>query len=143
MVSAPKAPIVTFKSMGRDNRREVMRLAGAGKRHANPDIAAAAYSWSHAKRWNSLANRLPGWLLPCVGMIYIFFAVLMGLPLWLGIGGMVVVVVGLLGWISTSSARALRAIYFDESADGYALVEPNPPAQNGTDSVGLTGHSES
>lgn len=114
--------------MGRDNRREVIRLAGAGKRHADPDIAAATHRWSHAKRWNSLANRLPGWLLPCVGMIYIFLAVLIGLPLWLGIGGMVVVVVGLLGWISTSSARALRAVYFDESADGYAPVEPNPPA---------------
>jgi predicted anti-sigma-YlaC factor YlaD len=118
MVSAPILPSVTFKSMGRDNRREVMRLAGAGKRHADPAIAAAVYRWSHAKRWNSLANRLPGWLLPCVGVVYILLVVLTGLPLWLAIGGTVVVVVGLLGWINTSGARSLRAVYVDESAEG-------------------------
>lgn len=103
--------------MGRDNRREVMRLAGAGKRHTDPAIAAAAYSWSHAERWNSVANRLPGWLLPGVGMVYILLVVLTGLPLWLAIGGTVVAVVGLLGWISTSGARSLRAVYVDESVD--------------------------
>ena len=124
MVSAPILPSVTFKSMGRDNRREVMRLAGAGKRHADPAIAAAVYRWSHAKRWHSLANRLPGWLLPCVGVVYIFLVVLTGLPLWLAIGGTVVVVVGLLGWINTSGARSLRAVYVDESAEGWALIEP-------------------
>ena len=97
--------------MGRDNRREVMRLAGAGKRHADPAIAVVAYRWSHAKRWNSLANRLPGWLLACVGVVYILLAVLTGLPLWLAIGGTVVVIVGLLGWINTSGARSLRAVY--------------------------------
>lgn len=116
MASPPAGTQVTFKSMGRDNRREVMRLASAGERHPDTAIAAAAYRWSHAKRWNSLANRLPGWLLPSVGVIYILLAILTGLPLWLGIGGVVVVAFGLLGWISTSGARALRAVYVDESA---------------------------
>jgi hypothetical protein len=51
-------------------------------------------------------------------VVYILLVVLTGLPLWLAIGGTVVVVVGLLGWISTSGARSLRAVYVDESAEG-------------------------
>lgn len=127
MVSEPILPSVTFKSMGRDKRREVLQLAVAGKRHSDPAISAAAYRWSHAKRWNSLANRLPGWLLPGLGVIYILLAVVLGLPWWLGTGGMVVVVIGLLGWINTSGARSLRAVYRDEGLNP-ALIERDPSA---------------
>lgn len=126
MVSTPAVTPVTFKSMGRDNRREVMRLAKAGEPHANPAMAAAVYRWSHAKRWNSLANRLPGWLLPSVGVVYLLLAILTGLPLWFGIGGIggiVVVVIGLLGWINTSGARSLRAVYVDESLVDEGVVD--------------------
>jgi hypothetical protein len=51
-------------------------------------------------------------------VVYILLVVLTGLPLWLAIGGTGVVVVGLLGWINTSGARSLRAVYVDESAEG-------------------------
>ena len=55
--------------------------------------------------------------MPYVGVVYILLVVLTGLPVWLAIGG-TVVVVGLLGWIHTSGARSLRAVYVDESAEG-------------------------
>lgn len=106
--------------MGRDTRREVIRLANIGERHADTGVVAATYRWSHARRWNSLANRLPGWLLPSVGLAFILGVLLTGLPPVFVAWGIVVVVCGLLGWMSTSLARLLRAVYVDEGAGAGA-----------------------
>jgi hypothetical protein len=106
---------ITFKSLGREKRSEVLRLANRGDRHPDPAIAAAAYGWSHAERWNTLANRLPGWLLPSVGIVFVVLIVITGLPAVFIIGGVLVVVLGCLGWMSTSSARAVRAVYSEQT----------------------------
>jgi uncharacterized membrane protein YidH (DUF202 family) len=106
---------ITFKSLGREKRGEVLRLASRGERHPDPVVAAAAHRWSHAERWNTFANRLPGWLLPSVGIIVIVLIVIARLPAVLIIGGVLVVVLGSLGWMSTSSARAVRAVYSEQT----------------------------
>lgn len=109
---------ITFKSLGREKRSEILRLANRGERHPDPVVAAAAYRWSHAERWNTLVNRLPGWLLPSVGIVFIILIVITGLPAVFIIGGVLVVVLGCLGWISTSSARAVRAVYSEQTTTG-------------------------
>lgn len=111
---AADAPI-TFKSLSREQRSEVARLADKGERHPDPAVAAAVYSWSHAERWNKLPNRLPGWLLPSVGILFVVLALITALPTVFIIGGLLVVVLGVLGWIGTSSARTVRNVYSRDS----------------------------
>lgn len=110
---AEEAPI-TFKSLGRHTRKEVFRLASMGKRHPDPKVADAAYRWSHAERWNSVPNMLPGWLLPSIGIALLVLSLIARLPAVFIVGGAIVAVFGFLGWISTYSARALRAVYLEE-----------------------------
>jgi hypothetical protein len=128
MTAAPGDTQITLKALGREKRAEVFRLANKGERHPDPVVALAASRWSHAERWNSLPNRAPGWLLPLVGILFIVLALAAPVPLLhllsplFVVGGVVVVVCGVLGWISTSSARTLRAIYPEEpAADDAAL----------------------
>jgi hypothetical protein len=126
MTTSPGAAPVTFKSIGARKRREVFELARKGEIHPDLPVAVAAYRWSHARRWESLANRLPGWLLPSIGIIFIAAFLVVGFasesallrataPVFV-VGGFVVVFFGVMGWISTSSARILRTVYAAHAA---------------------------
>jgi len=122
MDAVPEEAPITLKSLGREKRTEIFRLANRGERHTDPVVASAAYRWSHAQRWNRLTNRAPGWLLPLVGILFIVLGViapfrhLLGLAPLFVLGGALVVVCGVLGWMTTSSARTLRAVYPEDVA---------------------------
>lgn len=70
-----------WKRVAASDRRDVMRLAKRGERHADTEVAAAAFAWSHRASWNSWANTRPGWLLPSLGVVLL----LMGLVAHFGV----------------------------------------------------------
>lgn len=68
--------------------------------------------WANAPRWNSLSNTLPGWLLPAVGVMFVVLSLVADLiPVVFVTGGVVVIFFGVMGWLNTSLARSLRAVY--------------------------------
>ncbi|GAA4351835.1 hypothetical protein GCM10023087_19600 [Microbacterium rhizosphaerae] len=101
---------VEWKRLGAPARREVFRLANTGERHPDPQVAEAAAIWAHSPRWDRLSNRIPGWVLPSVGALFGVVCLLLQMPL-LCIAAGLVIVFGLLGWVSTAGARALRRVY--------------------------------
>lgn len=101
---------VEWKRLGARARREIFRLANAGERHPDPHVAEAAAIWAHSPRWNRLSNRIPGWVLPSVGVLLGVVFLVLQVPL-LCVGAGLVVILGLLGWVSTAGARALRTVY--------------------------------
>lgn len=101
---------VEWRRLGAPTRREVFRLAATGQRHPDTDVAEAAATWAYAPGWNRLANRIPGWILPALGVLIGAVFIVVHLPLMCIAAG-VVVVFGLLGWFSATAARRLRRIY--------------------------------
>lgn len=102
-------------SLDSAKRIEVLRLARNGDRHPDPLVADAATEWAHQPAWNSLANRLPGWLLPTTAALMAIACGLLGtqitglfIPAVLALG---VVAIGLVGWNATTAARVVRAVY--------------------------------
>ncbi len=110
MDPVPDEPPLTWKTMGKERRIEVLQLASRGERHPDPEIAAAAADWSNGERWDRLSNRLPGWLLPGVGALEAAMALVIGLNPVFVVGGAVVVLMGCLGWMATSAARKVRRL---------------------------------
>lgn len=108
-----------MRALTREQRRSLFRLAQQGRTDPDVEVRAAAYEWSHDPRWNRLTNRLPGWLLPATGAVlaaaFIVASVALRAPsgptVVLGLGCAAVVAMGLLGWLSTSNARAFRTLY--------------------------------
>lgn len=116
MMTPPTADTpIEFKSLSREKRSEVFRLAAKGEAHPDPSVAAAAYRWSNAERWNSLANRLPGWLLPSAGIAVTVLILVTALPPVFITGGVLVFALGCLGWTSSSAARSLRAVCSEQA----------------------------
>jgi len=117
-----------WKRLGAPTRREVFRLANAGERHPDRDVAEAAAIWAHDPRWNRLSNRIPGWVLPSLGVLLGVVCLVLQMPV-LCIGAGLVIVFGLLGWVSTAAARALRRVYERprprDEATGRGSLQPN------------------
>lgn len=102
-----------FRELSRTQRVELFKLAQRGEQHPDPSVAKAARAWANDPGWNRRSNRLPGWLLPLTGLAYTVLGILLGLPIGLALCGIVVLVIGLLGWVSTGAARQLRKVYAD------------------------------
>lgn len=101
----------TWRSIGAKHRREVFRLANAGQVHSDPAVAAAAYQWSHHERWNRLPYRLPGWLLPALGVLMFGIYLAMQMPSLLLIGPAFVIFCGIMSWLTVAAAATVRAAY--------------------------------
>lgn len=97
------------KALSAAERVSVVRLANAGERHPDDRVREAATLWAHDPSWNRWWNRVPGWLLPALGVAVIVAIVVASLPLLLVIPGALVVVFGLLGWNSTAAVTTVRA----------------------------------
>lgn len=100
-----------WKSVGVARRREVFRLLKRGERHPEPDVAAAAYSWSHSSAWESWTNRAPGWLLPGLGLALLTASLTLGGAGVFSLAGGFVILAGLMGWNSRACAARLRQVY--------------------------------
>ena len=120
-----------WKTVSREDRREVFRLANSGQQHPDPAVAEAAYEWSYRSSWNGLANRLPGWLLPAIGAMLLVVIIVIQMPPFLVVGAVAVIIFGLLGWLSTAAAAKVRAAYAADldagrgrlSSDGLEKVQ--------------------
>lgn len=102
-----------FKELPRAQRVELFKLAEKGEQHPDTNVVEAARAWANDPGWNRLTNQLPGWLLPLAGIVYTALGILLGLPIELALCGIVVLAIGLFGWISTAAARRVRKIYPD------------------------------
>lgn len=100
-----------WKRVAVSDRCEVMRLAKHGKRHADTEIAAAAFAWSHRAALNGWANTRPGWLLPSLGLVFLLVSLVAHFPVIFSAASVIVLILGLLGWSSTASAAAIRRVY--------------------------------
>jgi Flp pilus assembly protein TadB len=111
MTTSEPTNSAAWKTVSREDRREVFRLANSGQQHSDPAVAEAAYEWSHRSSWNGLANRLPGWLLPAIGAVLVVLFIVIHMPPYLVVGAVAVMIFGLLGWLSTTAAAKVRAAY--------------------------------
>src|SRR5665647_2737664 len=93
------------------DRRDVIRLSRHGEQHADSEVAAAAFAWSHRESLNSWANTRPGWLLPSLGLVLLLVSLVAHFPVIFSVSSVIVLVLGLLGWISVASAAAIRRVY--------------------------------
>jgi hypothetical protein len=101
----------TWRSIGAKHRREVFRLANAGQVHPDAAVAAAAYRWSHDERWDRLPYRLPGWLLPPLGVLIFGIYLAMRMPPLMLILPAFVIFCGIVSWLTVAAAATVRAAY--------------------------------
>jgi hypothetical protein len=111
MTSGRKDAAAAWNRVPPADRREVYRLANAGEPHPDEVVRAAAYAWCHDEHWNRVWNRVPGWLLPAVGLLGVVLVIVTGLPALLAVGFTFVTFCGLMGWAGTASALRLRRVY--------------------------------
>ena len=98
----------SWKALPRNARVEVHNLAKVGQRHPDPAVAATAEAWAQAFFASGWWNRVPGWLLPLVGVA--IAAVDWFITPWLALGGVLVAVIGLLGWAKRRMAASIAAL---------------------------------
>lgn len=101
-----------WKALPRTERVEVRERALAGQRHPDPAVAAVADAWARGFFAAGWWNRVPGWLLPVVG-VAIAVADWFVFP-WLALGGVVVTILGLLGWSTRRLAASIVALPDDQ-----------------------------
>jgi membrane-bound ClpP family serine protease len=109
-----------WKRVTVSDRRDVIRLAKHGERHADAEVAAAAFAWSHRAALNWWANTRPGWLLPSLGLVFLLVSLVAHFPVIMSVASVIVLILGLLGllgWSSTASAAAIRRVYDARPAD--------------------------
>ena len=106
-----------WKRVAGSDRRDVIRLAKHGERHADTEIAAAAFAWSHRAALHGWANTRPGWLLPSLGLVFLLVSLVAHFPVILSVVSVIVLILGFLGWSSTASAAAVRRVYDTRPAD--------------------------
>lgn len=99
------------------DRRDVIRLAKRGERHADAQVAAAAFAWFHRAALSGWANTRPGWLLPSLGLVFLLVSLVAHLPAMVSVTSVIVLIFGLLGWRTTASAAAIRRVYDARPAD--------------------------
>lgn len=73
-------------------------------------MARAAYAWSDRPSLDRPWNRAPGWVLPLVGAVLVVLGVVVA-DWVLVVGGVVVALLGLLGWRRGSVSLLLRGVY--------------------------------
>jgi hypothetical protein len=110
----PTDPRFPFTQLDYRTRVEVLKLAKRRERHPDPAVAEAAREWANHKSWQNRLNRLPGWLQPCMSLVFVLFGLVVGVPLIVGLG-LLAIVLGLVGWDVNRGARSVRTTY-DESA---------------------------
>ncbi|MFD1714304.1 hypothetical protein ACFSBZ_07475 [Amnibacterium flavum] len=104
----------TWRSIGRETRGEVLRLAKAGKIHPDPAIAALAYHWSHRPSEDRFANQISGAIL-LVGTVLAllgFVASSNAVVLVVGVGVTLIVVVAMRRQ-EAGVAASIRSAYPD------------------------------
>ena len=100
-----------MEALGREDRREVVRLLKADREHPDPEVRAVAYGWAHSPRWDGWAYRLPGWFLPWVGLVMLLVGVQLGGQPVLVVLGVAITVWGAIRWNNLACARAIRRVY--------------------------------
>lgn len=119
-MSIPNAtPTAAWKAVSPQDRREVFLLAKSGTPHPDAEVADAAYALAHSDVWDRIWNRVPGWLLPVVGLVFLLLSLALGTALGapaffflvFPVAFGVVILLGLLGWQVRSEAAQLRRVY--------------------------------
>lgn len=99
-----------MEALARGDRREVVRLLKADREHPDAEVRKVAQAWANSPRWESWGYRLPGWLIPWVGLML----------LWLGVElrqipvvalAVLVTAWGVIRWNNLACARAIRRVY--------------------------------
>lgn len=99
-----------MEALGREDRREVVRLLKSDRQHLDPAVRATALAWAQQPKWEHWSYRLPGWLLPWVALMTLVLGLELG-QLLIVAAGAVLTVWALRRWNNHACARAIRRVY--------------------------------